>query len=126
MIKAAGIMFMTDAGETLLLKRSDAGDFGGYWDFPGGKIEDGETAEEAAVRECLEETGHVPDGVREVWTRRISEGVGGCDYTTFIQRIEKSYIPKLDGDHTAYTWVHVFDMINPKSMEPEFGPEVVR
>ena len=68
----------------------------------------------------------MPDGVREVWTRRISDGADGCDYTTFIQRIEESYIPKLDGDHTAYTWVHVFDMISPKSMEPEFGPEVVR
>jgi mutator protein MutT len=30
---------------------------GGAWEFPGGKIREGETPEEAAVRECLEETG---------------------------------------------------------------------
>ena len=29
----------------------------GLWEFPGGKIEPGESAEGAAVRECLEETG---------------------------------------------------------------------
>ncbi len=29
----------------------------GYWEFPGGRIEPGETASQAAVRECWEETG---------------------------------------------------------------------
>lgn len=29
----------------------------GYWEFPGGKCEPGEPPEQAAARECLEETG---------------------------------------------------------------------
>src|SRR5712692_2294872 len=27
------------------------------WEIPGGKVDDGETPKEAAIRECLEETG---------------------------------------------------------------------
>jgi len=29
----------------------------GYWEFPGGKVQPGETTQQAAERECLEETG---------------------------------------------------------------------
>ena len=41
----------------LLLKRSkDSLVFPGFWDFPGGKIEEGEHPEQAAIRETKEET----------------------------------------------------------------------
>lgn len=35
------------------------------WELPGGRIEPGESARQAAVRELLEESGHVPDGELE-------------------------------------------------------------
>lgn len=42
--------------QVLLVRRANPPD-AGYWGFPGGKINVGETLEQAAVRELLEETG---------------------------------------------------------------------
>ncbi|MBN8615783.1 MAG: (deoxy)nucleoside triphosphate pyrophosphohydrolase [Deltaproteobacteria bacterium] len=41
----------------LLTKRPDKGHLAGFWEFPGGKIEEGESPEAALVRECQEEIG---------------------------------------------------------------------
>jgi 8-oxo-dGTP diphosphatase len=44
-------------GRFLVGQRPPGVPLAGLWEFPGGKIEAGETPEAAAVRECLEETG---------------------------------------------------------------------
>ena len=41
----------------LVGRRPDGVALAGLWEFPGGKVEPGETLAEAAARECLEETG---------------------------------------------------------------------
>jgi 8-oxo-dGTP diphosphatase len=42
-------------GDTVLIARRKAGSYAGYWEFPGGKLEEGETPEECLVRELREE-----------------------------------------------------------------------
>lgn len=44
-------------GRWLVSRRAPGRIFAGRWEFPGGKIELGETPDQAAVREVLEETG---------------------------------------------------------------------
>src|SRR5437764_2006476 len=44
-------------GHFLVGQRPEGVSLAGLWEFPGGKIEPGESPEAAAVRECLEETG---------------------------------------------------------------------
>ena len=44
-------------GRVLLAQRPEGKSMAGLWEFPGGKIEDGETPEAALVRELHEELG---------------------------------------------------------------------
>ena len=44
-------------GRVLVSRRLEDAHLGGYWEFPGGKIERGESAAQCAVREVLEEVG---------------------------------------------------------------------
>lgn len=52
---AAGIAVR--GGRVLVGRRKPGGDLGGRWEFPGGKLEAGESPEEALVREYDEELG---------------------------------------------------------------------
>lgn len=53
----AGIIFNDDASEVLLSYRSAAQHQGERWEFPGGKMEAGETVPMALTRELQEELG---------------------------------------------------------------------
>ena len=52
---AVGLVY--DGDKLLILKRSDDQMLGGLWEFPGGKLEEGETPQQAVKREIMEETG---------------------------------------------------------------------
>lgn len=102
LVPAAGVMIVTDAGKVLLLNRVD----GTGWAFPGGRIEDGETAEEAAIRECEEETGFKPE-IKAEWTRRAADGV---DFTTFLVRVSDTFDPVLNDEHAGFVWEQIDDL----------------
>lgn len=48
-------IFLKPDGSFLLASRPDGKPYPGYWEFPGGKIEAGETVRDALVRELIEE-----------------------------------------------------------------------
>ncbi len=52
---AVAIVRLQDA--VLMGPRPEGKVLAGYWEFPGGKIQAGESPARAATRECLEETG---------------------------------------------------------------------
>jgi len=54
---AAAVMLRADGREFLLAQRPEGKVYAGYWEFPGGKVEPGETVRQALIRELQEELG---------------------------------------------------------------------
>jgi 8-oxo-dGTP diphosphatase len=82
---AVGVIVVR-SGEVLFgLRRGAHG--GGTWSFPGGHVDDGESAEDCALRELEEETG-----LRAVNPRRIGESEDifpeGSRYRTIFVRVD--------------------------------------
>ncbi|MFM0503955.1 NUDIX hydrolase [Paraburkholderia caffeinilytica] len=110
----AGILFRAPGPQYLLVKRSDTGE----WEQPGGHIEADETPEESAARECVEEIGGCPDGVR--WIARTTVNPDGGDYTCFLQDVPEPFDPKLNDEHTEWQWV------SPSALPEPTHPEVAK
>jgi 8-oxo-dGTP diphosphatase len=75
------------AGRVLVTRRPAGVHLAGFWEFPGGKLAPGETAEAGAVREVLEEVGMVAraQGLRPPITweypeRRVTLYPVDCDW----------------------------------------------
>lgn len=51
----SAIALTDNAGRVLLARRPEGKDMAGLWEFPGGKVANGETPEQALVREMKEE-----------------------------------------------------------------------
>jgi 8-oxo-dGTP diphosphatase len=57
LVRVAAAVILRPDGQVLLAQRPHGKAYAGYWEFPGGKLEPGETAREALDRELQEELG---------------------------------------------------------------------
>ena len=82
-VVAVGAVIVDDAGRILLVLRKNEPQ-AGYWSLPGGKVEPGETAVDAVVREVAEETGLQIDVLERAWVVEIPyRGGTGTDDIVF-------------------------------------------
>lgn len=116
MRQAAGLLLRAeDSGRILLLLRRD-----GTWDFPGGILERGEDALDAALRELVEETGFrgpvfldsprplaivsvTRDGPLQLFSPPPTSGAVFA-YATILGWVLREFGPRLDAEHILSAW----------------------
>mgnify|MGYP001768402657 CR=1 FL=1 len=57
LLLVVAVALIDEGNRVLISKRPEGKQLAGLWEFPGGKLEPGETPEQAVVRECREELG---------------------------------------------------------------------
>lgn len=115
---AAAVITRAD-GSFLLGQRASDTVYSGYWEFPGGKVEPGETPREALARELVEELGIV---VEEAWPWLMREHI----YEHAHVRLYFFEVPKWRGElqphvHAATAWQRA-GMLEVEPMLPANGP----
>ncbi|CAB5666497.1 8-oxo-dGTP diphosphatase [Delftia tsuruhatensis] len=88
---AVGVLLREADGALLITSRPPGKPYAGYWEFPGGKLESGETVEQALRRELQEELG-VEIAAAEVW--KVTEH----DYPHALVRLHWCKIRRWSGE----------------------------
>lgn len=106
-IEAAGGMVMNQSGDLLMMKRR------GFWDMPKGKLDEGESIEECAVREVSEETGlHKLTIVKKLQTTyhtylyKGAEAIKPSHWFLMSHVGDEELIPQTEEDITEIRWVN--------------------
>ncbi len=106
-IEAAG-SFIEHQNKILLLKRAPEKKGGGKWGLPAGKLEPGESALQAAIRELFEETGiEAVDHQLEFFKKSFVKD-GPTLYLFHLFHLKFDIPPnniQLNHEHTEYKWL---------------------
>lgn len=120
---AAAVILRADGREFLLAQRPEGKVYAGYWEFPGGKLEAGESIHAALVRELQEELGITATRATPWLTREFT-------YPHATVRIHFWRVTAWEGEigvsapleHSAVAWLRSGELAGVSPILPANGP----
>lgn len=110
---AAGIVYLTGDRVLLLMRSPASSSSPNVWGFPAGGTEEGESPEQTATRESVEETGHAPSAL----TLLDNNGT----FALFLCQGDV-FGPTLNDEHTGYIWAPIDAL--PEPLHPRVAEQV--
>ncbi len=94
-------------GKILVAHRIPKGDMGNRWEFPGGKVDAGETDQMAIVREMSEEFGVAAVPGEKITSCSFFHKDKECFLNAYLVQLEHDGLekPYILTEHTEYKWV---------------------
>lgn len=111
-------------GRYLVLQRSESSSSSGKWCFPGGKIEQNETSEEAVLREISEETGLETDIVRRSDTFETEAELGIWKIHPFLLKTYSRNV-ELNYEHSDFRWIEIKELEDLNNLGDMRAPEAL-
>jgi len=117
---AAAVFQRNEDREFMLAQRPQGKVYAGYWEFPGGKVEAGETVREALVRELQEEMGITIEACSPWLTREFT-------YPHATVRIHFWRVERWQGEiapleHSAVAWLKAGEAASVEPILPANDP----
>lgn len=99
-----------DKDKIFICRRKAEKSLGGFWEFPGGKVELNESHEESLRRELKEELDMSVEILKHFKTVQHDYEKFEIELISFICNFKSSQY--LMTDHDAYEWVNTSDLLN--------------
>lgn len=115
--------------KVLIAHRNPVGQMGNRWEFPGGKVEDGESDQVSIVREMSEEFGIEVSVIAKITTGSFTHNGKESTLEVYHIKVPHDGIQKkfILTEHSEYKWVDIQDIPKDNFVDSDLSiyPQVV-